>query len=149
MFPTNRAQRWQKGAGTKVPPGTSASFPRRREPSHHAHLTGFPPAWERLVTLWGGPILGVMIPAAIAFVIRTRWIWFVAYFCMLANGLYIATAWVSGDRFLDTPKMLEHGAHPISIAVYCLLTIGFGYVGFRRYCTFVPSETPTDSNSTE
>ncbi|HUP79638.1 MAG TPA: hypothetical protein VM260_13890, partial [Pirellula sp.] len=60
---------------------------------------------------------------------------------MLANASYIATAWISGDRFLDTPKMLEHGAHPISIAVYCLLTIGFGYIGFRRHCAFVLSGT--------
>ena len=114
----------------------------------HLPYSFFEPDPYPLVTLWGGPILGVMIPVAMAFVIRTKWIWFVAYFCMLANGSYIATAWVSGDRFLDTPKMLEHGAHPISIAVYCLLTIGFGYVGFRRHCAFVLSETPTDSNST-
>jgi len=60
--------------------------------------------------------------------------WFIANFCVLANGAYIATAWFSGDRYLDTPKMLEHGASPFMIAVYCLLTIGFGYVGFRRSC---------------
>jgi hypothetical protein len=60
--------------------------------------------------------------------------WFIANFCVLANGAYIATAWFSGDRYLDTPKMLEHGASPITIAVYCILTIGFGYVGFRRSC---------------
>ncbi len=37
-------------------------------------------------------------------------------------------------RYFDTPKMLEHGASPIAIAVYCGVTIGFGYVGFRRSC---------------
>ena len=28
---------------------TRPSFPRRREPSHHSHSTGFPPARERLI----------------------------------------------------------------------------------------------------
>lgn len=115
----------------------------------HLPYSFFEPDPHPLVTLWGGPILGVIFPVTVAFLIRTKWIWFVAYFCMLANGLYIATAWVSGDRFLDTPKMLEHGAHPISIAAYCFLTIGFGYVGFRRHCVFVLSETPTVASSTE
>ncbi len=112
----------------------------------------FEPDPHPLVTLWGGPILGVTIPVALALVVRTRWIWFIAYFCMLANGSYIATAWVSGDRYLDTPKMLEHGAHPISLAVYCLLTIGFGYFGLRRHSAFVLGDEstafPTESNST-
>ena len=51
-----------------------------------------------------------------------------------ANGAYIATVWFSGDRYLDAPKLLEHGASPITIALYCWLTIGFGYVGFRQSC---------------
>ena len=70
----------------------------------------------------------------LAMIIQREWMWFIANFCMLANGAYIATAWLSGDRYLDTPKLLEHGASPISVALYCLLTIGFGYVGFRRSC---------------
>ena len=57
-----------------------------------------------------------------------------ANFCVLANGAYLATAWISGDSYLDTTKLLEHGAHPITIGVYCLMTIGVGYVGFRRSC---------------
>ena len=118
----------------------------------HLPYSFFEPDPYPLVTLWGGPILGVMIPATVAFFIRTNWIWFIAYFCMLANGSYIATAWVTGDRYLDTPKMLEHGAHPVSIAIYCFLTIGFGYVGFRRYCKIVLAptqvETSTGSNLT-
>ena len=76
--------------------------------------------------------------------------WFIANFCVLANGSYIATAWFSGDRYLDTPKLLEHGASPIAIAVYCLLTIGGGYVGFRRSCiTALSVPTPTDTNKTQ
>lgn len=103
----------------------------------HLPYSIFEPDPHPLVTLWGGPILGVAIPTILAFVIRSGWMWFIAYFCTLANGVYLATAWLAGDRFLDTPKMLEHGAHPISIAMFCLLTIGFGYVGFRQQCVRV------------
>ena len=94
----------------------------------------FEPDPRPLVTLWGGPILGALVPLAIAFVARANWAWFIAYFCILANGAYLATAWFSEDRFLDTPKLLEDGAHPLTIAFYCILTIDFGYVGFRREC---------------
>ena len=69
---------------------------------------------------------------SLALVIRRDWSWFVSSFCLLANGVYIAGAWVSGDRYLDTTEMLRHGAHPLSLAIYCLITIIGGYVGFRR-----------------
>lgn len=87
-----------------------------------------------LVTLWAGLIIGVLIPVAVAMIAGRVWIWFVAHFCILANGTYIAVGWWVGDRYLDTSKLLEHGASPILIAVYCLLTIGYGYIGFRRAC---------------
>ena len=105
----------------------------------HLPYSLFDPNPRPLVTLWGGLVLGVVIPLAIALVIRRDWMWFVSHFCTLANGAYLATAWISGDRYLDTPKLLEHGAHPATIAIYCLLTIGFGYVGFRRQCIRVIS----------
>jgi hypothetical protein len=82
----------------------------------------------------------VLAPVAVAMIIQREWMWFIANFCVLANGAYIATAWFSGDRYLDTPKLLEHCASPIAIAVYCLLTIRFGYVGFRRSCVSALSE---------
>ena len=40
---------------------------------------------------------------------------------------------------MDTPKLLARGAHPATIAAYCLLAICFGYVGFRRQCIRVLS----------
>ena len=113
----------------------------------HLPYSFFEPDPHPLVTLWGGPILGVLIPVALALVIRTNWMGFIANFCVLANGAYIAIAWASGDRHLDTPKLLEHGAHPISIALYCLLTIGFGYVGFRRQCVLVLSPAPLQNTT--
>ncbi len=87
-----------------------------------------------LLTLWSGPIIGVILPAIFALVFRWNWTWFVANFCTLANGCYIATAWTSGDRFLDTPRLLDAGAWPVSILLYCAVTIGFGYFGFRTSC---------------
>ena len=100
----------------------------------HLPYSLFEPDPRPLVTLWGGPILGAFIPIVAAACIRNDWAWFVAYFCLLANGLYLATAWFTGDRYLDTPKLLEHGAHPFWIVVYCAATIGPGYSGFRRHC---------------
>lgn len=100
----------------------------------HLPYSIFEPDPFPLVTLWAGLILGVLVPVAVAMIARRDEVWFIANFCILANGAYIATAWISGDRYLDTPKLLEHGASPIAIAIYCLLTIGFGYRGFRQSC---------------
>jgi hypothetical protein len=62
---------------------------------------------------------------------------------MLANGVYLAAAWASGDRFLDTPQLLLHGARPAAIALYCLVTIAIGYAGFRRQWISILSRGPT------
>ncbi len=107
-------------------------------PWHLPH-SNFDPDPEPLVTLWGGPVLGAAVPLAVAAILRRGWLWFIAYFCLLANGSYLATAWVSGERYLDTIKLLQHGAHPATIVAYCVLAIGVGYVGFRRQCIRVLS----------
>jgi hypothetical protein len=92
----------------------------------------FEPDPRPLITLWSGPLLGVLVPVGFAIYIRQGWMWFVAHFCSLANGLYLAIAWYTGDRFLDTQRLLAHGASPITIGLYCVVTIGLGYLGFRR-----------------
>ena len=94
----------------------------------------FEPNPYPLFTLWCGPLFGVIGPVVIGAMVRERWAWFIADFCILANGMYIATAWLSGDHHLDAPKLLEHGAQPESILVYCVVTIGIGYVRFRQDC---------------
>ncbi|MGL4552665.1 MAG: hypothetical protein ACRC33_15940 [Gemmataceae bacterium] len=100
----------------------------------HSH---FDPDPLPLVTLWGGPVLGAAVPLAAALVVRRDGGWFVASFCLLANGSYLAAAWASGERYLDTARLLQHGAHPATIAAYCAVTIGAGYVMFRRQCVRV------------
>ncbi|WP_146403799.1 hypothetical protein [Planctomycetes bacterium CA13] len=87
-----------------------------------------------LLTLWAGPVLGVLIPVIFASLVRRRWAWFIADFCLLANGVYLAVAWWSGDRFLDTPRLIQAGAYPLWIAGYCILTISVGYYRFRADC---------------
>ena len=60
-----------------------------------------------LVTLWAGPLIGVAVPLATASIAGKRWVWFIADFCLMANGGYLALAWLSSDRFLDTPRLLN------------------------------------------
>ncbi|OHB76883.1 MAG: hypothetical protein A2W31_00445 [Planctomycetes bacterium RBG_16_64_10] len=107
----------------------------------HLPYSIFDPDPRPLVTRWGGPALGVALPRGAALLVRRHWVWFITYVCILANGVYLATAWVFGDRYLDTPQLLECGANPAVIAIYCLLTTGFGYVGFRRHCVRMLSST--------
>lgn len=97
----------------------------------------FQPDPKPLLTLWMGPILGVVIPVAIALIVRHPWMWFIAHFCVLANGCYLAAAWIAGDPFLDTPRLLDAGARPVSILIYCLITMTFGYLRFRDSCVDV------------
>ncbi len=87
-----------------------------------------------LVTLWAGPLLGIAVPMGLATLVRQRWAWFIADFCLIANGGYLALAWLSGDRFLDTSRLLDAGASPAAIMLYCVLTIGLGYPWFRSDC---------------
>jgi hypothetical protein len=92
----------------------------------------FSPDPRPLVTLWCGPLVGVLVPLVVGWVARRSTVWFVVWFCVLANGAYIATGWFTGDSELDTTKLLAAGAPVWSIAVYVVATVVPGYVGFRR-----------------
>lgn len=94
----------------------------------------FSPDPYPLITLWGGPLIGIAVPVLLAVLIRRNWSWFLADFCLLANGLYLAVGWFSGDAHLDTTQLLRHGAPPVIILLYCAVTLGCGYVGFRKLC---------------
>lgn len=92
-----------------------------------------------LLTLWSGPVLGVLIPLGASWLVGGMVFRFVADFCLLANGSYLATAWWSADRFLDTPRLLEAGSGSLSIGIYCAVTISVGYIRFRNDCVKVLS----------
>ena len=94
----------------------------------------FDPDPHPLLTVWSGPLLGALVPVGVALLVRRRWAWFIAHFCLLANGTYLVGGWITGDRLVDTTRLLAAGAHPATIVAYCLLTVGVGYVGFRRSC---------------
>lgn len=84
------------------------------------------------LTLWAGPLVGVVVPLLVAMTVRHRWSWFIADFCLLANGIYLALAALSGDRLLDTPRMLAAGVHPLWIVLFCSVAICVGYFRFRK-----------------
>ncbi len=94
----------------------------------------FNPDPRPLVTLWMGPLFGAVLPVILALILRHRWIWFVAWFCMLANGAYLATAWYSGDALLDTNRMFAAGASRSSVAAFIAISLVAGYPKFRRAC---------------
>jgi len=102
-------------------------------PWHLPYSLHIPDPHPRL-TLWAGPLFGVITPVIAALIIRRPWATFIADFCLLANGCYLALAWLSGDRLLDTPRMLAAGIHPLEIAAFCAITIGIGYPRFRSDC---------------
>jgi hypothetical protein len=60
--------------------------------SWHLPHSLFEPNPYPLITLWGGPVLGVFIPLVFALAFRSNWSWFICHFCLAANGFYIATA---------------------------------------------------------
>ncbi len=97
-----------------------------------------------LVTLWCGPVVGVVVPLLAGWVARRSAVWFVAWFCVLANGAYIATGWLMGDSELDTTKLLAAGAPVWSIGLYVVATVVPGYVGFRREWLRVWKGQPPD-----
>ena len=109
----------------------------------------WPPAHSRFdpdphpaLTLWAGPLLGCVVPVAFALIVRRTWAWFLADFCVLANGSYLAVAWWTGDRLLDTPRLLAAGVHPAWVAAFIAVTCGVGYGRFRRDCAAVLGGSP-------
>ena len=85
------------------------------------------------------------MPVLIAVIVRRPVAWFVAHFCVLANGCYLALAWVTGDHHLDTPRLFAAGCPSWAVVLYCFVSISVGYVGFRRACVRVL--TPRDRDS--
>jgi hypothetical protein len=84
-----------------------------------------------LFVVWGGPMLGTLVPLAIwalfaflksaaTFVAR-----FFAGFCLIANGLYIGTG--SFNRIGDCREMLLHGSSLWQLWLFGAVTVPLGF----------------------
>jgi hypothetical protein len=79
---------------------------------------------------WMGPIVGVMMPAAALLAARiAKWrTWylfqFFAGFCFVANGAYLALGSIEGIG--DAGDLLDHGAAPVLLWLFGLVTIPTG-----------------------
>ena len=120
--------------GGRLGGGELASFWPGPWPPPHSR---FAPDPRPVLTLWAGPVLGCLIPLALAALIRRRWAWFVADFCVLANGCYLACSWITGDRLLDAPRLLAAGVSPAWVGLFAAAAGGVGYVRFRADCRAV------------
>lgn len=87
-----------------------------------------------LVTLWAGPVLGCLIPLAVAAIVRRPACWFIAWFCVVANASYLLLGYLSGDGELDSTKMIAAGTRPIVLLASVAVTLPLGYLRFRRSC---------------
>ena len=101
-----------------------------------------------LLTLWSGPVLGCAIPIAVAGTCRRPAVWFVAWFCLLANSSYLLLGYLSGDAQLDTTRMLNAGTPPAVIFVAGGVLLAIGYTGFRRSCLDLLGERSTALSTT-
>jgi hypothetical protein len=90
-----------------------------------------------LVVVWGGPILGSLLPLAafgLASISRTPGVYlfrFFAGFCLVANGVYIGTGWLLANG-ADPGVMLEHGSPIWLLVAFGLLTFPAGLYLWHR-----------------
>lgn len=87
-----------------------------------------------LATLWAGPVLGCLVPMLVARTSGRPAIWFIAWFCLLANATYLLLGYFSGDGQLDSAKMIAAGGRPIEILGAAIPALPIGYIRFRRSC---------------
>lgn len=83
------------------------------------------------VVVWGGPLVGVIVPLALFLLARVlRWpgaylFRFFAAFCCVANGVYIGTGWLHEDG-ADPWVMTSNGSPIWLLALFGLLTAPLG-----------------------
>lgn len=93
-----------------------------------------------LVTLWAGPVLGCAAPLILAAAPgRFQGLWFVAWFCLVANASYLLAGFLSGDAELDSVRMIRAGTRPWQLIAVVAVTLPLGYVKFRSACASVLS----------
>lgn len=89
------------------------------------------------VVVWGGPLIGSLLPLLVFFmarICRLPGIYlfrFFAGFCLLANGIYIA--FFPGDGAVDTGIMMQYGSPRWLMVVFGILTAPLGlYIWHRQ-----------------
>ena len=88
-----------------------------------------PNPWP-LVEVWGGPVVGSLVPVGVYLVVRgVRWRWdylvgFFAGFCLVANGLYIGSGVV--DAVGDAQVMIRLGMPVWGLGVFGAVATGVG-----------------------
>ncbi|MGB7347868.1 MAG: M50 family metallopeptidase [Pirellulaceae bacterium] len=84
-----------------------------------------------LLTLWAGPILGCTVLLLAAAATKRTSLWLVAWFSVVANGLYLLLGYYAGDSELDSIKIIQAGTPTwIVLVVGTVMTVA-GYAGFR------------------
>jgi len=90
-----------------------------------------------LAVVWGGPILGCLLPLAAfgaASICRAPGVFlfrFFAGFCLVANGVYIGTGWLLANG-ADPGVMIENGSPTWLLVVFGLLTFPAGLYLWHR-----------------
>ncbi|MEE2934681.1 MAG: hypothetical protein VYA84_01650 [Planctomycetota bacterium] len=95
------------------------------------------------VTVWAGPVLGSLVPLGIACFVKRPATWFIAWFCLLANGLYLLLGLFIGGSELDTNKLIRAGSSTVILAIIALSATTFGYWKLRGVCRVMWRPEPT------
>ncbi|AMV21982.1 hypothetical protein [Planctomyces sp. SH-PL14] len=83
-----------------------------------------------LLVVWGGPVVGVLVPLVAWSILRAcrvaaaALVRFFAGFCCVANGVYIAVGGLSGIG--DGADLLRHGASPWTLVVFGTVAVAVG-----------------------
>ena len=92
-----------------------------------------------LVTVWAGPIIGVILPLGIwavfwKFKIPGDYLArFFAGFCLIANGAYIGTG--SFENIGDAGDMMKHGSPIWLLWLFGIITAPIGFLSWHRLGT--------------
>ena len=90
-----------------------------------------------LAVVWGGPLLGCVLPlvafgaASISRVPGVYFFRFFAGFCLVANGVYIGTGWLLANG-ADPGVMIENGSPTWHLVAFGLLTFPSGLYLWHR-----------------
>jgi hypothetical protein len=90
-----------------------------------------------LAVVWGGPVLGALLPlaafgtASISRIPGAYLLRFFAGFCLVANGVYIGTGWLIANG-ADPGVMLQNGSPRWLLVVFGLLTFPGGLYLWHR-----------------